>query len=193
MAVFSQRYLSPSTRKGIVYRTQREKRLTTLRVLQTRCLASSRSLKWRFCLREIDALLGPRICRMGRIRGRSPRALQPGVGFRISVRDNLDSHRVPAIGDGTGGWTLRCYVEQSGPSEGSDGRPVRIGIRQGHAGIVCHISADVKWQPDNIRHRHPIGEPIPHCPNLTPRGVRCNGCEQSSAGSFTGGLRQATR
>lgn len=84
---------------------------------------------------------------MSRIRGRSHRALQPGVGFRISVRDHLDSQRVPAIGDGTGGRTLRCDVEQSGPTEGSDGRPVRVRIRQGHAGIVCHISADVNGSP----------------------------------------------
>jgi hypothetical protein len=103
--------------------------------------------------------------------------LEPGVGFRVSVRDDLYSHRVPAICDGTGDWILRCDVEQSGPSESSDGWPIRIRVRQSHAGIVCYISADVKWQPHNIRHRDPIGEPLTHTPNLTRRGSRCNGRE----------------
>ena len=143
-------------------------------VIQTRCLVPSKSLQCRPCLRQIDALLGLRSRGMGRIRGRSIRALQPSDGLRISVRDNLDSHRIPAIDDGTGGGTLRCDVESPGQARAPMGGPSGSGFAR--LTSASHATSRPTWNGNPI-----TSGTVTRSANLSfilqiySEGIRCSG------------------
>lgn len=84
------------------------------------------------------------------------------VGVRLTVGNDLDRKGIPAIQRGSRCWALRSYVVEPWPCQCTDRRAVWIGVGERHACIVGHVTADMKRKPDDVRHGHPICEPLRH-------------------------------